>query len=175
MSVIKSIFRILNALLCIVLALLLCANIYTIIVRNIRGEIQPAVLGWSWAVVVSGSMEPEISVHDLVVVHRQDQYYPGDIITYRSGSSVVTHRIVEHSAEGFVTRGDSNNTNDLYPVAESDVVGEVVFVIPRLGLFIEYLRTPMGMCGMLFMGLLLIEIPWLLQKDSKAKGGRHTK
>ena len=173
MSVIRFVGRALNAVLCVLLGLLLVANLYTIAVRNIKGTPQPAVLGWSWAVVISGSMEPEIGVHDLVVVHRQPEYSNGDIITYESGDSVVTHRITGKTAEGFITRGDANNAYDLYPVAEDAVVGKVVYVIPRVGLFIEYLRTPLGMCCMVFIGLLLIEIPWLLQKGSKSKGGRH--
>lgn len=173
MPVIKTAARVLNALLCAVLALLLCANLYTMAARSITHKPQPDIFGWSWAVVISGSMEPEISVHDLIVVRRQDVYAVGDVITYENGDSVVTHRIVDSQGSDFITRGDANNTNDLFPVAEDAVVGKVVYVIPRLGLFIEYLRTPLGMCCVVFTGLLLIEIPYLLRRGRKDKGGRH--
>lgn len=173
MSMIKTAGRVLNALLCTVLALLLFANLYTMAARAITRRPQPDIFGWSWAVVVSGSMEPEISVNDLIIVHEQDEYAVGDIVTYENGDSVVTHRIVEHRGDSFITRGDANNTNDLYPVSREAVVGKVLDTIPRAGLFIQYLRTPLGMCCMVLIGLLLIEIPWLLQKGSNTKGGRH--
>ena len=36
----------------------------------------------------------------------------GDIITFPDGAFVTTHRIVEETAEGFITRGDYNNASD---------------------------------------------------------------
>ena len=154
MPVLKNALRVLNTLLCVLLVLLLGANIYTIAARAFTHKPQP-----------------EINVHDLIVVREQEEYTIGDVITYENGDSVVTHRIVGRSGSCFITRGDNNNTNDLYPVAESAVVGKVVLSVPRAGLFVEYLRTPLGMCCMVFIGLLLIEIPYLLQKSkAKAKG-----
>ena len=171
MAVIKTAGRVLSAVLTVLLALLLIANLYTIAVRSITGKPQPAVFGWSWAVVISGSMEPEISVNDLIVVREQDSYHVGDIITYESGSSVVTHRIVAETEQGFTTKGDSNNTEDPKSVPHGAVVGRVVYVIPGIGLLIEYLRTPLGMTCMVLIGFLLIEIPYLRDRRKNEKGG----
>ena len=154
------------------LALLLLANLYTIGVRHFTDTPQPAVFGWSWAVVISGSMEPNIRVDDLVVVHEEDSYAVGDVITYQSGSSVVTHRIVAQTPNGYTTRGDANNTDDINPVPKSYVIGKVTYVVPGVGLFIQYLRTPLGMTCMVLIGFLLIEIPYLLDKRKNEEGGR---
>ena len=164
MQVLKKIWRVFGGLLTVVLAILLICNLYSIVVRYIAHTPQPSVFGWSWAVVISGSMEPEISVNDLIVVHKEDNYEIGDVITYENGNSVVTHRIVDKNDEEFITKGDFNNTQDLNPVSKNAVVGKVVFVIPKIGLFIEYLRTPLGMTCMVLIGLLLIEIPYLWDK-----------
>ena len=154
-----------------ILACLLAANLYAIGIRHFTGTPQPAVFGWSWAVVISGSMEPAIRVNDLVVVHEQSRYEVGDIITYETGNSVVTHRIIEKDAAHYITQGDANNTHDLNPVPENRVVGKVVAVIPGLGRFIEYLRTPLGMTCLVLVGFLLIEIPYLLDKRREEEGG----
>lgn len=173
MRAIKWIGRILSWLITALLAIILICNLYTIGVRHFTGAPQPAVFGWSWAVVISGSMEPEIMVNDMVVVHEEDTYAVGDIITYESGDSVVTHRIIAETAEGYTTKGDHNNTEDMYPVPKSSVIGTVSYVVPGVGLFIQYLRTPLGMTCMVLIGFLLIEIPYLLDNRKNEKGGRN--
>jgi len=111
-------------------------------------------------------------VNDMVVVHEEDTYAVGDIITYESGDSVVTHRIIAETAEGYTTKGDHNNTEDMYPVPKNSVIGKVAYVVPGVGLFIQYLRSPLGMTCMVLIGFLLIEIPYLLDKRKNEKGGR---
>lgn len=165
--------RIVSWLITALLAVLLTCNLYTIGVRCFTGAPQPAVFGWSWAVVISGSMEPEIQVNDMVIVHEEASYAVGDIITYESGDSVVTHRIVGETAEGYITKGDANNTEDMYPVPQTAVIGKVVRVIPEIGLVIQYLKTPLGMTCMVLLGFLLIEIPYLLDRRKNEKGGRN--
>lgn len=54
-------------------------------------------------------MDPAISVHSVVLVQpaAPEELQPGEIVAYRSGSSVVIHRLVEnYIVEGeLVTRG----------------------------------------------------------------------
>jgi len=172
MAGLKKALRLFNRGVTAILALLLGINLYIIGARLVGNNPQPAVFGWSWAVIISGSMEPEISVNDLVVVHKQKDYAVGDIITYKSesGHSVITHRIVDITPEGYITKGDANNAADFSPVEKSDVIGRVVKAVPNVGIFIDYLRTPLGMTCIVLLGLLLIEIPYLLAKGRKSKG-----
>lgn len=52
----------------------------------------------------TGSMEPTLSVDDLLVIHQESDYTPGDIITFRSGSGLVTHRIVDETPRALSLR-----------------------------------------------------------------------
>ena len=57
--------RVLSAIVTVILALLLAANVYVIAARAVTGEAQPTVLGFSAAVVVTGSMSPAIEPRSL--------------------------------------------------------------------------------------------------------------
>ena len=92
-------------------------------------------------VVLSGSMEPEIPTGSVVVVDgRKKEWNPGDVITYRRGNMVVTHRIVEKREEGYCTKGDSNEEEDTGIVSEGQVIGNVITVLPWIGYGIVWLR-----------------------------------
>ncbi|MBQ2739392.1 MAG: signal peptidase I [Oscillibacter sp.] len=150
-----------------VLAVILACNVYTIAARHFTGALQPAVFGWSSAVVLSGSMSGAIEVDDMVLIHEKEDYAVGDIITFERSGSLITHRIVAMEEEGFITRGDANNSIDPVPVAPHQVVGRVEVVIPRVGSVIAFLRTPLGMTGLTFAGLALIGIPALIQRKEE--------
>ncbi len=155
-------------LLTVLLAMLLTFNLYTIIAKAATGNPQSTVFGYSAAVVVSGSMEPTISVNDMVVSRSQEQYAVGDIVTFVSGDSLVTHRIVEETEGGFITKGDANNTEDMEPLSPDQIVGKVVWSIPAIGIVLEYLKTPLGMLCLILIGFLLIAAPgWCERRQAK--------
>lgn len=164
---IKRAGRVIQVVITAVLALLLAGNLYLLAAQHLLGVEHPSLFGYSTAVVVSGSMEPALSVDDLIVIHRQPDYATGDIITYRSGDNLVTHRIVEETADGFVTQGDANNAPDAQPVDPQDVQGKVVANIPLVGLVTGYLKTPVGLTVLVFVGLLILEFPLLLRLQQK--------
>ncbi len=157
-SAIKTLWNLFQAALIVLLVLILAGSLYMKFTNS------PSVLGWSWLEILSGSMEPEIGLDDLIVNKAQDSYQVGDIITYQNGSSLTTHRIVGEAENGFITKGDANNTVDTTPVTRDRIVGKVVFTIPRAGLVLGWLRTPMGMLCMVLTGLCFLEIPYLLEK-----------
>ncbi len=162
MKPIKAILRGLQIAATAVLALLLAANISLAAARLITGKQNARVLGFHWAVVMSGSMEPEISLDDLVISKKQKTYAPGDIITFVNGTSLTTHRIVSVADRGFVTQGDANNAPDSTPVAQEDIVGKVVATVPKIGLALHFMKTPLGMMTIILAGLAIIELPQLL-------------
>lgn len=171
---IKLIGRIVSIALTVVLAVLLACNLYLIAARAITGDPQPTVFGYSSAVVVSGSMSGAIEVNDMVICHREESYAPGDVITFKSGSSVVTHRIVKETQDGFVTKGDANNTTDLEPVLPEQIIGRVVLVVPQVGQLIAALRTPLGMICLVLIGYILIAFPTLAERvRAKKTGGKN--
>lgn len=88
--------------------------------------------------IATGSMEPEISVGDMVVVADwQRDLAEGDVIAYAHDGKTIVHRITEvvQQPEGtaYITQGDANNAPDVDPVQPSQIEGKVVARIPALG------------------------------------------
>lgn len=148
-----------------VLALILACNLYFIGAKAVTGE-HPTLFGWSAAVVISGSMSPAIEVDDMVIIHRQSAYSCRDIVMYKDGNALVTHRVEEVTDTGYITKGDANNTADP-PVAADSVVGKVVLVIPKVGRLTAFMRTPLGLCLLVLVGIGLIEAPAIAEKVKK--------
>lgn len=90
--------------------------------------------------VISGSMRPALDVGDVVIIAKVStaNIKPGDIIQFREPEGVTTvHRVVEiQESEGqkfFITQGDANSEPDANPVLFANVVGKVIFEIPKIG------------------------------------------
>ena len=162
MRPLKFLGRIFSVLLTILLVLLLACNMYLAVSKSVLHNDQPTVFGYTAAVVVSGSMSGTIEIDDMVIIHHQDSYAVGDIITFRSGQSAVTHRIVGETEQGFITQGDANNAADIAPVAPEQIIGRVEQVIPNIGVLIYYMRSPLGLTCLVLTGVLLIEFPALV-------------
>jgi len=135
--------------------------------------IVPRLMGYQSLAVLSGSMEPEISVGSIVFIKETEpaDLEVGDVITYRlSGNTLVTHRIVEKDevVEQFITQGDANDVADSSPVAYQNVVGKVTMHLPFLGYLSIYIKTPLGIaviCGFLVVLILLVFLPEVFSSD----------
>lgn len=108
----------------------------------------PKVMGYQSFNVISGSMEPEISIGSIVYVKPVafEEIAIGDIIAFESGASVVTHRVqsVNQESRLFTTKGDANNTEDFTPVAYVNVIGKVQAHFPFLGNVAAWLSETIG-------------------------------
>jgi signal peptidase len=95
--------------------------------------------------VISGSMSPAINTGDVVAIAKANvsELKAGDIITFGQ-TTYTTHRIINVTAEGFLTKGDANEDPDITGVKREDVVGKVVFTVPYLGYLGYFVRTPLG-------------------------------
>jgi signal peptidase len=106
--------------------------------------------------VYTGSMEPAIPVGSVVVIKPVDpeSLREGDIICFElSGpTTTITHRIINITEEGFITKGDANEDPDQWIVRRENIVGKALFTIPFMGYLVHFVRTPMGF-------ILLIVIP----------------
>lgn len=140
---------------------------YTTLAR-LSGNPLPTVFGWGSAVVLSGSMEPELPVGALLVIHREKNYRVGEIVTYEDDSgSLVTHRLVALENGEAIARGDANNTSDA-PFPASQIRGKVRAMLPGVGSTILWLKTPPGLCTILLAIALLILLPRIFH----TKGGK---
>ena len=116
--------------------------------------LRPQLLGGPAAyVIVSGaSMEPALAHGDLVVATKKDSYRAGDVVAYRvpkgepGEGALVIHRIVGGSARvGYLTKGDNRKGRDLWQPRPSDVLGSESVRVPRAGLLLSFMQTPMGL------------------------------
>lgn len=123
----------------------------------------PMPFGWGVSVVLSGSMDPELSVNDLVIVREQSEYSKGDIVVYQDGSSLVIHRIISIDGDTIVTQGDANNTADP-PIKTSVIKGKEVASIPLVGVLAHFLKTPVGFILIILAAIVLFELPYLRER-----------
>jgi len=84
-------------------------------------------------------MRPAFDAGDVAIVAKvpADAIREGDIIQFRKEKITVMHRVIEiqetEDTKFFITKGDANNAPDLAPVVPEQVVGKVVFTIPKVG------------------------------------------
>jgi signal peptidase I len=96
--------------------------------------------GFHLYIVKTPSMGTTAPVGTLVAVHAQDSYAIGDVVSYARNGVVYTHRIVDVTAQGFITKGDINGAPDALPVNQSEIVGTVTFYGKYLGFLVERCR-----------------------------------
>ena len=131
----------------------------------------PSFFGWKPFIVLSGSMETQISAGDIVVVKEIDtnELKKGDIIAFKDGNIVITHRIDEvteiDGKTQYITKGDNNSTQDIGYVSPEQVEGVFKFKIARLGNIAMFIQTPLGMIVCLSIPIIIIIL--LQTTDSK--------
>lgn len=154
----KWIARIVRVLAITVFLVIIAVNGILLVKRLAFKEELPSVFGCSVVTVMSGSMEPAFSPGDMLVIRRQRQYQVGDIVTYESEGSFITHRLVEREGDTWVTKGDANNAPDGRTLREQDLYGSVWLVIPKLGNVAIFLRSPLGVLVMCLGLFALVEL-----------------
>lgn len=161
----KYVLRAINVLATVVIAVALVVLLRATFTPS--GDV-PTFFGFGVMRTLTGSMEPTIPVHSLVVVQEVDptELQEGDIITFRATNGALegalnTHRItaVDTSSGSpvFHTKGDANAVEDADTVAVVNVVGRVVWVSAGLGVIVSLLTNPL-----LFFPLIVIPLAVLL-------------
>ncbi|MCE5195864.1 MAG: signal peptidase I [Negativicutes bacterium] len=150
---------VLRNLFLVFLSLIILFNLYVISAQFFQKNELPKIFGYAQVVVVSGSMLPEIQVGDLLIIHQQAEYAVNDVITYRSGASLVTHRLLSVQGDQLVTKGDANNVADP-AIALSQVEGKVVLRLSGLGKLIYFLKTKQGIYLTALLAILLFAVPY---------------
>ena len=68
--------------------------------------------------VGSGSMEPVISIGDVIIVEKQEEFKIGDILVHQHNGKIILHRIISIEKldveKCYQTKGDANETSDDY-------------------------------------------------------------
>lgn len=160
-QVLKTVLRI---TLLVLAALVVGTNVYLLNASRLAGDAVPMPFGIGSAVVLSGSMEPEISVGDLLMIYESKNYEVGDVVVYQSGRIAVTHRIVSISGDEVITRGDANNAED-EPITLERIKGKVVMIIPCVGYLVNIIKTPLGTFAIIALAVLLLERSFRVEKE----------
>lgn len=118
----KKIFSILIIIVIIILSLWAIKN------KDIINERLPLRI----LIIKSNSMYPKLEKGDIVLIKKYNNYIKGDIITYSfEDNYLVTHRIIEKNNEGFITKGDNNNSEDNELIKLENIKGKVILKINK--------------------------------------------
>lgn len=140
----------------VVVGLILGLNVYMLNASRLIGNKMPMPFGYGMAVILSGSMEPEMSVDDLIIVHESNDYVVGDVVVFQGSGMLITHRIIDIQGNEYITKGDANNVED-QPILDSNIVGEVIFCIPGLGNLVNIIKSPIVSLVIIIIAVILIE------------------
>ena len=154
-----------------IIAVLLCAVLYTavffVVVKIQNPNAVPMPFGFGASLVLSGSMEPEISTDDLVFVKRADELHVGDVVLYNTGGSNVLHRITKIDGDIITTKGDANNTEDK-PISASVVLGVYIGKVPSGGKIIRFVTNPPFVMAVVFL-LMAAAVIWMFVEDHRER------
>jgi len=109
---------------------------------------------YSFGVVATGSMEPEIKTGSFILIESvdPDDVRIGDVLTFRSSDPTVpngmpvTHKVVgistdKHGTRCFTTKGTANDKQDDYPVYDRDIYGRVTFCSQTIGTVVRFTQS----------------------------------
>ena len=109
-------------------------------------------------IIYTGSMTPTIPPRSAVIVH-EGPVQVGEVVTFRTQAGVVTHRLVKQLPDGtYQTKGDANETVDPGTIRASQIIGSVVAAPRRLGYWLVYFKSPIGLASL----IIAIVAIWLL-------------
>ena len=109
----KIIKQIVKFFLFILISIVIGLNIYSLNAKILLHDPLPMPFNKGIAIVMSSSMEPTLSVDDLVIVEKYENYEVGDIVIYQTNNSLVIHRIIEINDKEFIeTITSQRRSND---------------------------------------------------------------
>ena len=100
----------------------------------------PSLWGKKPLVVISGSMEPILKVGGILYYEKINinEFEEGDILVYQTKEHIISHRIVDITSDGFITKGDNNKVLDS-KVNLNQVLGKGTnWSIPFIGYYADY-------------------------------------
>ena len=128
----------------------------------------PKLFGYNPLVVISGSMEPTLKVGGLLYYEEIDinDFKEKDILVYELKDHIISHRVVEHLDNGFITKGDANNSYDSSIVIENQVLGRGTnWSIPLLGYYADFIfRHKYILKILLSIGIIDLFVDYLIKR-----------
>lgn len=164
----NKIFRILSIVkdvICWTLIICLALTIVMFFISKVSGNV-PSLFGYSVYRVSSGSMEPELSVGDVILSHEvknPQELKIGDIVTYNGSGEfdgkIITHEVIKapyKDANGVYmlqTKGTANEIPDAEIRADS-VISIMICELAFLPMLYNFFLSPWGF--IIFIALLIL-------------------
>lgn len=163
---------ILNIILIIVMAVL-AIGIYYIIQIKVLNKEYANVFGYTFFEVATGSMYPTIEVGDVVIVKLTNDTKENDIIVYKEGKDIITHRLIRKENDTLITKGDANNSVDK-SIMKQQVLGQVIYILPEVGIWRKILLTPQ-ILGLITIVVLLLGALFMYSPNNKTEDENNDK
>ena len=151
----QKLLTIIGTVLCVILLPVLLINVTLIAKSYINADEVPSVGGMFPMIVLTDSMYPIIESGDLIICNtaEADEIKVDDVISFYdpmgSGTSVVTHRVLEIVSEdgeiAFRTKGDNTNADDTALVPAEHLIGIYRSRIPKVGHVAMFMQTTPGL------------------------------
>lgn len=133
----ETIIRILGRIIFFIVVLVVTLNLI-LLVQKIQNK-PASIFGYKVFVVISGSMEPNIHVGDIVITKnvKACDLKVGDIITFNNDKYTITHRIIDIIQDGetyYKTKGDHNSIADKDLIKYNNIEGVCKFRLEKIGI-----------------------------------------
>ena len=140
-KIIRKIIGILLDILILGITILIIIGIYYLYQVKIQKNNYANIFGYTFFEVATGSMANTINIGDVVIVKITKKVNENDIIVYQDENNFITHRLIEKNGDELKTKGDANNSEDK-PITEEQILGKVIYVIPKMGVWRNILLSP---------------------------------
>ena len=160
----NKVFKIFKKIFSAILTILLVLIFFVVLVQKITDN-QINLGGYGIYTVVTGSMEPDYQVKDLILASKKDPktIEVGEDVVYKGkegslNGKIIIHRVIDkYDSEGkakFVTKGISNGISDP-EIDESQILGVVKHKMPILSFCSHTINNIYGL-------ILLIVVPLVI-------------
>lgn len=145
-----------------------------VVILVVALKLVPAVTGLTPLTILTGSMTPDLPPGTLIYIDRETMPEPGQVATYLTATTPITHRVVETRNDftgndtEYIFRGDANLTDDPKAVPSGAVLGVMTVSVPALGFPAYILSRPIGIALTISLGLLLIGVRTLIPNKETA-------
>lgn len=154
-KVINKISTIILNILLVIVSILIIIGLYYLVQIKILNNSYANIFGYTFFEVATGSMSNTIEIGDVVIVKITKEVQENEIIVYSEDNNFITHRLITKDENGkFITKGDANNSEDK-PIEETQILGKVIYIIPKIGSFKRAILSPQVLILILTLIILL--------------------
>lgn len=160
-----------------IIIIILLYNIILVFISCINKIEDISLFGYKAYIITTDSMKPQINAGDITIVKdtKEENLEVGDVIAFKKNDKVITHRITnieeQNEKNRYTTKGDNNNLEDNEKIEYSEIEGENVLTIPKLGYFIHALENQIVFLFIIL--ILLIVLFFKIRKDEKMENRRE--